>query len=76
MEEEKFDRKSYESIIEKLQRENEYLRMSKLKDMRESISVNLSSVEEFLQEHWHISLFLLATAVSLLQIVMRKGDKS
>jgi len=65
---------NYEAVIEGLQRENERLRMNRLKDIREGLSVNLSSVEEFLQEHWHICLFLLATGTALLQIF--KGDKS
>jgi hypothetical protein len=65
---------NYEAVIEGLQRENERLRMNRLKDIRENLSFNLGSIEEFLQEHWHISLFLLATATAILQIF--KGDKS
>jgi len=65
---------NYEAVIEGLQRENERLRMNRLKDIREGLSVNLGSIEEFLQEPWHICLFVLATGTALLQIF--KGDKS
>lgn len=64
---------NHEAVIEQLQRENERLRMNRLKDIREGLSVNLGSIEEFLQEHWHISLFLLATVATIFQIF--KGDK-
>jgi hypothetical protein len=72
----KEQRTNYEAVIEKLQRENEQLRMSKLKGIHQGLfdcPVTLSSVEEFLGEHWHICLFSLAAAVTLLQVL--RGDK-
>jgi hypothetical protein len=67
---------NYEAIIENLQRENERLRMSKLKGLQPGFfdcPVNLSSIEDFLSEHWHFSLFMLAGALTAWQII--RGDK-